>query len=125
MIGGSNYQDYQFDFEKLNVYQKALEFTNEVFNVTRAFDRELRYALGDQFRRAALSICNNLAEGSRKPRKGRVQFYQYALDSARECIPMITVSVMQKALSTEQELVFRDKAMHISSMIYRLIESCS
>ena len=123
MAGTKSYADYRFDFEKLNVYQKALEFTNGVFNVTRRFDRELQYSLGDQFRRAALSICNNLAEGSRKSYKARHQFYHYALDSARECVPMIALSVMQRELGREQEAVFRDQAIHICNMIYRLIES--
>ena len=122
MAGSKSYAEYRFDFEKLNVYQKALEFTNDVFKLSRGFDRELRYSLGDQFRRAALSICNNLAEGSRKTQKARRQFYNYALDSARECIPMITLSVMQQAMSREQEVVLRDQALHISNMIYRLIQ---
>ena len=118
-----NYKDYQFDFEKLDVYQKALEFTNEVFSVTLGFRREIQYSLGDQFRRAALSICNNLAEGSRKGQKSRAQFYHYALDSARECIPMITLSVKQQEMSQEQEVAFRGQAIHMCNMIYRLIEA--
>ena len=118
-----DYRNYRFDFEKLDVYQKSIEFTNDIFNVTREFQREHQYSLGEQFRRAALSICNNLAEGSRKSQKARQQFYSYALDSARECVPMITVAVMQRELSAEQEAVFRDKAVHICNMIYRLIES--
>ncbi len=69
------YKDYQFDFEKLEVYKKALSFTNCVFHMTLGFKRELQYSLGDQFRRSALSICNNLAEGSRKTKKGRIQFF--------------------------------------------------
>jgi len=118
-----DYRDYQFDFEKLDVYQKALEFTDDVFRATLGFRREVQYSLGDQFRRAALSICNNLAEGSRKSSKSRLQFYHYALDSARECVPMITMSVLQKELSKEQEGVFRDRAVHICNMLYRLIDS--
>lgn len=118
-----DYRDYQFDFEKLDVYQKALEFTNDVFRATLGFRREIQYSLGDQFRRAALSICNNLAEGSRKSGKSRAQFYHYALDSARECIPMITVSVQQRELSKEHEVVLRDRTIHICNMLYRLIES--
>ena len=62
-----NGRNYVFDFENLEVYQKALNFTDEVFSVTLNFRKEIQYSLGDQFRRATLSICNNLAEG-RKPR---------------------------------------------------------
>jgi four helix bundle protein len=120
-----DYRSYQFDFEKLDVYRKSIEFTNEVFSSTLRFKREIQYSLGDQFRRAALSICNNLAEGSRKSAKHRAQFYHYALDSARECIPMITVAVMQGELAQELEAKLRGQAVHICNMIYRLIQSSS
>ena len=118
-----DYSKYHFDFEKLEVYQKAITFTNEVFTVTKGFKREVQYSLGDQLRRAALSICNNLAEGSRKHGKSRVQFFQYALDSARECIPMGTLSLLQQEMTTEQADAFRAQAVHICNMLYRLIRS--
>ena len=121
--GSRSYAGYRFDFEKLDVYQKALGFTNDVFNLTLKFKREIQYSLGDQFRRAALSICNNLAEGSRKGHKARTQFYHYALDSARECIPMITLALMQRELDTTEEEAFRGQAIHICNMLYRLTQS--
>jgi len=92
-------QEYVFDFERLKVYQRALEFTNKVFSSTKDFHHTLQYSLGDQFKRAALSICNNIAEGSAKQTKNaKVQFYGYSMDSARECIPMITLSLKQKEI---------------------------
>ena len=118
-----SYKNYQFDFEKLDVYRKALAFTNDVFNITLKYKREIQYSLGDQFRRAALSICNNLAEGSRKTSRAKVQFYNYAFDSARECIPMITLSHMQKELTRDQELSLREQTIHICNMIYKLTKS--
>ena len=118
-----NYLNYKFDFEKLDVYKLALEFANEIFTITLKFRREIQYSLGDQFRRAALSICNNIAEGSRKSRKGRKQFYDYALDSARECIPMISLSVMQNQIDQEKEANLRGKCIHICNMIYKLSNS--
>jgi four helix bundle protein len=122
-VSVKNHNDYQFDFEKLDVYQFAVEFTNDVFNITLKFKREIQYSLGDQFRRAALSICNNLAEGSRKTSRGRVQFFNYSMDSARECIPMITLSGMQRQISTEQKIALRTKAISICKMLHRLIEA--
>ena len=42
-----DYRNYKFDFEQLEVYQKALDFTNEVFTTTLSFRKELHYSLGD------------------------------------------------------------------------------
>ena len=118
-----DYKSYQFDFEKLNVYQEALTFCNEIFKTTLTFKREIQYSLGDQFRRAALSICNNLAEGSRKEGKAKRQFYHYSLDSARECIPRISLSVLQDQIDKEQENRLRSRCLHICNMLYKLSDS--
>ena len=118
-----NYSHYVFDFEKLDVYQKSLGFTNEIFKTTLGYRKELQYSLGDQFRRAALSVCNNLAEGNRKSGKAKRQFYNYALDSARECIPMISLSVKQNQIPSEREELLRQDCIHICNMLYRLLSS--
>ncbi len=123
-IANKNYKEYIFSFEKLEVYQKAIEFTNEVFGVTLKFNKEIQYSLGDQFRRAALSICNNLAEGSDKQTKNsKIQFYGYALDSARECIPMITIAHKQNRINDDFALQLRSKCIYICNMLSNLIRS--
>jgi hypothetical protein len=52
-----------FMFEKLAVYQKALDFADRVIQVTDDFPRGYSF-LADQLNRAALSISANLAEGN-------------------------------------------------------------
>jgi four helix bundle protein len=119
-----DYRDYKFSFEKLEVYKRAIEFTNEIFNITLKFKKEIQYSLGDQFRRAALSICNNLAEGSDKQTKdSKVQFYGYALDSARECIPMINLAKMQGQITDTIYEDLRSNCIHICNMLSNLIRS--
>jgi four helix bundle protein len=114
-------RDYRFDFEQLDVYKMALEFANKVFDITKKFDREIQYSLGDQFRRASLSICNNIAEGSgRSTQSSKGQFYGYALDSARECVPMITLSIMQQQIDKQDEERLRDKCISICNMLGKL-----
>ena len=56
----------RYDFQKLEVYKKAMDFVERIFEITEKFPQSLQYSLGDQLRRATLSICNNLAEGSQK-----------------------------------------------------------
>ena len=53
-------------FEDLVVWQKAHQFVLAVYRLTRAFPRSEIYGLTSQFRRAAVSIAANIAEGFRK-----------------------------------------------------------
>jgi len=57
-------RDESFDFESLKVYQRALEYVDFVYKTTKSFPKEEIFSLTDQFRRAATSICLNIAEGS-------------------------------------------------------------
>jgi len=54
----------KFDFENLKVYQKALEYVDFVYEMTRNFSKAEILSLTDQFKRASISICLNIAEGS-------------------------------------------------------------
>ncbi len=117
------YKNYIFDFEKLDVYKRSLDLANEIFPITFGFRGELKYSLGDQLRRSALSICNNLAEGCAKSLKARRQFFNYSLYSARECIPMLTLALNQKQISREKERALRCACIHICNMLYNLIRS--
>jgi four helix bundle protein len=53
-----------FKFEKLIVWQKSLDLTAAVHEVTLNFPKEERYILTSQIKRAADSVSLNIAEGS-------------------------------------------------------------
>ncbi|MEW6171001.1 MAG: four helix bundle protein [Candidatus Omnitrophota bacterium] len=114
----------EFSFEKLGVYKKAINFTNSIFNICNNFPNKVQYSLGDQLRRASLSIVNNLAEGSDKRfPKDKKKFYEYALDSARECIPMLTICVFQGLIDRNIEGKLREEGIVICKMLRKLILS--
>ena len=50
-------------FEDLIVWQKAMEFAETIYKIQRKFPREETYGLGDQIRRAVVSVPSNIAEG--------------------------------------------------------------
>ena len=115
---------YTFDFERLEVYQKTLEFVVKIYRLTKALPKEYQYSLADQLRRAGLSILNNLAEGSGKlSKKEKAQFYKTSLNSARECIPMLTVLMKEQQLSIETHHALRGDVVHIANMLGRLVAS--
>jgi four helix bundle protein len=53
-----------FTFERLEVWQRAIEFADAVYSATKAFPNDERFGLTNQMRRAAVSVSSNLAEGS-------------------------------------------------------------
>ena len=72
-------------FLELVVWQKAHWLTLELYKITRTFPREEQYGLTSQMRRAAASICANIAEGcGRGTARDFARFIQMALGSASE-----------------------------------------
>ena len=78
-----------FMFEKLDVYQKAVDFADQAASLTEQFPRGYGY-LFDQLNRAALSIATNIAEGNgRFTTPDRKHFFVIARGSTQECVPLL------------------------------------
>jgi four helix bundle protein len=56
--------------KELNVYQQAYELALKVFEASKKFPVEEKYALTDQVRRSSRSVCANLAEAWLPARRG-------------------------------------------------------
>lgn len=73
------------DYEKLIVWQKAMDLVVVIYRVTRSFPREEQFGLTSQIRRAAISVPSNIAEGCRRStQKDFSHFLIIALGSASE-----------------------------------------
>lgn len=73
-------------FEDLEVWQVSHEFVLDVYRLCETFPKHELFGLSSQFRRAAVSIPANIAEGFRKRgRADKVRFYNIAQGSAEEC----------------------------------------
>jgi four helix bundle protein len=82
-----------FNFEKLDVWHKAINFADQVYALTRAFPDNERFGLTNQMRRAAVSISSNLAEGSSRSSKSDfARFIQIATGSVYEVISQATIA---------------------------------
>jgi len=72
-------------FDDLVVWQKAHQFVLAAYRLSRVFPRYEIYGLSSQFRRAAVSIAANIAEGFKKRGKAdKVRFYNIAQGSIEE-----------------------------------------
>ncbi|MBM3254168.1 MAG: four helix bundle protein [Candidatus Omnitrophica bacterium] len=114
----------EFDFEKLTVYQKTLEFIHKIFEIYKKLHREFKYTVGDNLVRASVSIANNLAEGSgKKFKREKMRYYSTSLDSARECISVFNVLLKEKLIEEDIYTQIRINAKEITSMLCGLINS--
>jgi four helix bundle protein len=91
-----------FKFEKLIVWQKALDLSEEVDKLTKTFPKDELYILTSQIKRAADSVSLNIAEGSTgqtNPEFNR--FLSYALRSDIEVVGCIFIGKRRNIITEE------------------------
>ena len=84
---------FTYNFEKLEIWKLSIEVIKEVNELIKKLPTEEKYALGDQIRRAALSIALNIAEGwGRNTKKDFARFISTAVGSTLEVIASLKVA---------------------------------
>jgi len=110
-----------FAFEKLVVYQKAIDFADEVCLRTESFSRGYGF-LVDQLNRAALSISANIAEGNgRFTKADRKHFFIIARGSVQECVPLLELARRRRLMDDETQAQLKAKLEEIAKMLSGLI----
>ena len=87
--------DFVFRFQKLEIYDLALDIVKDSYSLTRTFPAEERFALVPQMNRAVVSIPSNIAEGvSRGSRKDQIHFLNISYGSLMELACQSDISFM-------------------------------
>ncbi|MFO7851091.1 MAG: four helix bundle protein [Bacteroidota bacterium] len=110
-----------FDFQKLDVYQKAKSFCilMQKLIAARNFDR----TTNDQLRRASFSIMLNIAEGcSRFSKKDRKNFMVISRGSTFECAAIFDYLYETAAIKEEEYNDYLKSLEEISKMLFSLIK---
>jgi len=82
-----------FRFEELEVWKRAIEASDVLFDIASKSDDHKHYRFSEQLRSAAMSITNNIAEGSASPyEKEFAQFLNIARRSVFECVNILVIS---------------------------------
>ena len=114
-----------FAFENIVAWQKAHQFTCLVYRITKCFPEDERYGLTSQFRRAAVSIGANIAEGYKKfldnaktEREAvKLRFLNISEGSLAECQNYILLSKDLKYLSNDNYILLHDYAMEVGRLL--------
>lgn len=109
---------YTFSFEKLEVWIEAKEFTKKIYYYTNTFPESEKFGLSSQLKRASVSICSNLAEGtSRATFKDKAHFTTLAFSSAVEVLNQLIISF---EIGFIHESIYEDLRMNLESITNKL-----
>lgn len=112
-----------FDFEKLDVYQKAKQFNKEVYTFLKN-SKEIDSVSKNQLRRASLSIILNIAEGSSRFSKAdRKNFFVISRGSVFECVAAFDFLKGESILTEEMYTHFYWQADELSRMLFAMIRN--
>ncbi|NQU38720.1 MAG: four helix bundle protein [Lentisphaerae bacterium] len=114
-------------FQDLVVWQKAHRFVLAVYRLSQAFPKSELYGLSSQFRRAAVSIAANIAEGFRKRgRADKLRFYNIAQGSLEECrYYLILTKDLEYGDVTEINLLLTEVSKLLEAYIQSILNSDS
>ena len=110
----------------LVAWQRAMDLTVVIYQVTKAYPKDELYALTSQTRRAAVSIPANIAEGQgRRSRKEFCQFLGNARGSLSELETHLELALRIGYLNDEQYAPIYEQLHEVGRLINGLLRSLS
>jgi len=107
-----------FKFEKLIIWQKAMDWGEEIYSLSGQFPRSEMYNLTSQIHRASDSIALNIAEGSiLQSNKEFSKFLSYAVRSIAEVVTCLYKAVRRKYLSENEFQKNYQEAFNLMNMV--------
>lgn len=92
-----------FSFFDRRVYKESKELVKSVYRLLEKFPKYETYALGDQLRRAVVSVPSNIAEGSgRFSIKEKIHFIEIAYGSLTESLCQLDIAHDLEYISDEE-----------------------
>ena len=111
--------------KNLDVYKLSLKLIEEVYIATKKIPKEELYVLVSQIRRAAISVCSNIAEGASSiSKKEKKRFYEISRSSLVEMDTqfeiMIILTYYKNGQMKEMEQYLESTFRMLSKMISNL-----
>ncbi len=113
-----------FKYERLDSWQKAIEFANTMFDIADALPQRYQFSLGEQLRRASLSVPTNIAEGSGRDKPGEARFfYRVSKGSVYECVSLLVMIGKRGCLGRDAYKLYRADADELAAMLTGLMRA--
>lgn len=107
-----------FKFEKLVIWQKAMEFGESINNLSNSFPKEEMYNLSSQIRRAADSIALNISEGAIEQTAPEFKkFIGYSIRSLAEVVTCLHNAKKRKYIVEDEFNKQYESAFNLMNMM--------
>jgi len=115
------------EFEKLEVWHRAVSFANMVIDLTENLNMERKhYRLIEQLEAASTSVSMNIAEGKgRNSKKEFVRFLYYSRGSLFEVATLLLIFRKRGWIDQDSHLKIKKESIEISKMLIGLIRYLS
>jgi four helix bundle protein len=108
----------KFKFEKLIIWEKAMEYGENIFQLSFKFPKEETYNLSSQIRRAVDSIALNIAEGSIGQSNPEFKkFISYAIRSLAEVVTCLHKASLRNYINEEEFKNHYERAFNLMNMM--------
>jgi four helix bundle protein len=108
----------EFRFQNLEIWQRTCELTRQFFKLAGEFDARCYYRFAEQVRPAALSVSNNIAEGSGSYSKDEFRhFLNIARRSVFECASMLCLFAQDGLVAEAARLELLTQLEQLSRML--------
>lgn len=115
---------YLFPFEKLDVWQMAIDLAEVVLGFLEQLPANKHFRLISQMESAAVSVSQNIAEGKgRQYKKEFIQFLYIAQGSVFEVVTLNEIFKRKKIFSETQATGIRNRCEQIDRKLNGLINS--
>jgi four helix bundle protein len=109
--------------KNLDVYKICIDLCKEVYCLVKQFPKEEQFVLSSQIKRAAISICSNIAEGaSRFSIKEKNRFYEIAPGSLVELDTQFELALMLEYCRNDNIVLFEKQLEHCFRMLSAMIK---
>ena len=110
--------EYQYSFEKLEVWKDARAFVSDIYRTVKRFPADEKFVLVQQICRAAISVPSNIAEGvTRSSSVEKMRFVNIAYASLMEVYCQLCIALDLKYITDDE---FASLKQSINKISYKL-----
>lgn len=111
-------------YRELQVWQKAVELVDDIYDLSTCFPDDEKYALTSQIKRSSVSVAANIAEGhGRGSHRDYQRMLWIAHGSLKEMETRLIIAGRRGWIDRDQASAAWDKSQEIGRMLRGLIRS--